>query len=229
MYVLRFTLFMKNDILPSGAQVLSFSSVPELGCRQQEVSTCMREKLFQNMWPKWVCMEAITTLILFLEVCRIIFTSLKFRRCNPKVNWDSSVNYAPGSSIQSNLKYISLQIIHTHCVLLWLKIIQWMKLPELHNINQSILLYLSFSTWHSLFSSGFGNPDVFHFQISIQASPCHFSVRTWALPISKVSSISKALRQIICIVWYFWRKMYSTVTRDSRRIPGIGDVFLYCY
>lgn len=27
-----------------------------------------------------------------------------------------------------------------------------MKLPELHNINQSILLYLSFSTWHSLFS-----------------------------------------------------------------------------
>jgi len=40
---------MKNDILPSGAQVLSFSSAPELGCRQQEVSTCMGEKLFQNV------------------------------------------------------------------------------------------------------------------------------------------------------------------------------------
>lgn len=45
-----------------------------------------------------------------------------------------------------------------------------MKLPELYNINQSILLHLSFTTWHSLFSSGFGNPNVFHFQISIQAS-----------------------------------------------------------
>lgn len=94
-----------------------------------------------------------------------------------------------------------------------------MKLPELYNINQSILLYLSFSTQHSLFSSGFGNPDVFHFQISIQASLCNFSVRTWALPFSSISSISKVLRQISLLFCISEGKCIA-------QLPGIAEKYL---
>lgn len=41
-----------------------------------------------------------------------------------------------------------------------------MKLLELHNIHQNLLLSLIFSTQHSLLSSEFSSPVVVHFQIS---------------------------------------------------------------
>lgn len=104
------------------------------------------------------------------------------------------------------------------------KLIQRMKLLELHNIHLNLLLSLTFFTQHSSLSSEFSSPVVFHFQITNAGLAMPFLCKN----INPKIFLFIFFRQISYTVLHFWRKLYKMVTWGSRGLDWTTQEMFSC-